>query len=357
MTSVNNSSIDFWKGRRVAITGHTGFKGSWLTLWLLSLGAEILGISLDDRKPEDLFVAAGISKNCHEFLCDISNEGIWKAGLIDFQPEVLFHLAAQSLVRVSYENPLSTFRVNVMGTAQVLEASRSIESLQTIIVVTTDKVYRDVQLRQPFVENDHLGGHDPYSASKSAAEIVTSSYVQSFFQSSNVGVSTCRAGNVIGGGDWATNRLIPDAIRAWKRNIPAQVRNPAAVRPWQHVLEPLWGYMTVAELSFENYELATSYNFGPRNSDEVTVAEIMDIAVASYGDVSYSVLEDANSPHESEWIALNSNLARDNLGVEPLLQHYEAVEWTIDWYRKYLSGQDARNLCLDQISEYQRLIP
>ena len=244
-----------------------------------------------------------------------------------------------------------------MGTAQVLEISRSIASLRTIVVVTTDKVYRDVQLRKPFIETDHLGGHDPYSASKSAAEIVTSSYIQSFFQSKNVAVSTCRAGNVIGGGDWAADRLIPDAIRAWEQKIPAQVRNPVSIRPWQHVLEPLLGYLTVAELSYENYDIADSYNFGPKVGDEVSVAEIMDIAKARFGEVTYSSQEDGQSLHESNWIALNSNLAFDKLGVSPLLHYKEAVEWTIDWYKSFLCGEDARTLCLDQISEFQRLIP
>ena len=350
-----NPSLSFWNGKRVLVTGHSGFKGSWLTLWLNQMGAKVIGLSLDDRQGHELYHTAKIEEVCEVISGDIRNPNSWEQRLIEFKPEVAFHLAAQSLVRPSYDDPISTFDVNFMGTANVLEALRKNSEIRTVIVATTDKVYRDVENREPFKESDHLGGHDPYSASKAACEMVIASYRKSFYNNLQISLSSGRAGNVIGGGDWAEDRLIPDAIRAWSIGEELVIRNPDFTRPWQHVLEPLLGYLVLAERTFETLEVAGSFNFGPPNNESLSVEKIVQLAAHRFGVASFRTATDEWAKHESEWLNLNAEHARTRLGVEARLSSEQAVNWAVDWYKDEMSGKPARELCLAQIGAYLEL--
>ncbi|MCD8493827.1 MAG: CDP-glucose 4,6-dehydratase [Alphaproteobacteria bacterium] len=271
----------FWKGKRVLITGHTGFKGGWLTLWLGSLGARICGIALKPDTEPNLFTLARITEGIEHHIEDIRNAEPLAQIIRKFDPDIVFHMAAQPLVRASYRDPLGNFDTNIMGTANVLEALRDCPSARSIVVITTDKVYENLEIPKPYKETDPLGGHDPYSASKAAAEIVTQSYRKSFFAEAGVGLATARAGNVIGGGDWSEDRLIPDAVKAWNAGKTLEIRAPNSVRPWQHVLDPLAGYITLAEkLWTDPAAFSQGWNFGPEKSGAVTVREVIDLARA-----------------------------------------------------------------------------
>jgi len=354
-SSMINPSLNFWKGRRVLVTGHSGFKGSWLTIWLNHMGAEVIGLSLDDRQDHELYCTAKIDEMCELISGDIRDSRSWEQRLIEFKPEVAFHLAAQSLVRPGYDNPISTFDVNVMGTAKVLESLRKTSEIRTVIVATTDKVYRDVENRMPFKESDHLGGHDPYSASKAACEMVIASYRKSFYNNLQISLSSGRAGNVVGGGDWAVDRLIPDAIRAWSTGEELVIRNPDFTRPWQHVLEPLLGYLVLAEKTFDTQDLVGSFNFGPRTNESLSVQEVIQVASHRFEDVSFRIETDGLAKHESEWLDLEAELARTRLGVEARLSSEQAINWAVDWYKDEMSGKPARELCLAQINAYLEL--
>lgn len=347
-----NPSSNFWKNRRVLVTGHSGFKGSWLTLWLNKMGAEVLGLSLDDRQQHELFHVAHIDKACTSIIADLCEPKSWEQQVLEFEPEIVFHLAAQSLVRASYEMPARTFEVNVMGTINLLDALRHHENVKSIVVATTDKVYRDVHLRSPFKEDDHLGGHDPYSASKAACEIAIASYKKSFFEERQIAVSVGRAGNVIGGGDWAADRLIPDAIRAWSNSQELVVRNPGHTRPWQHVLEPLLGYLILAERTTADPELASPFNFGPLGSQQSSVGDIVNLASQHYPGARINLLSQNRGQHESEWLDLDANRAREILTIEPRLSLEQSIIWTIDWYRSFLGGQLPMELCETQIVNF-----
>ena len=255
----------FFRGKKVLLTGHTGFKGSWLVLWLHRLGARVAGVSLPPNTLPNLFSLVGIEDLCESHLCDIRDCAALNAVIRQIEPEIVFHLAAQPLVRASYLDPVETIATNVMGTAHVLDALRGLESTRVAVMVTTDKVYREKQPPRPYRENDALGGHDPYSASKAASEIVIGSYRSAFLAEQGVAIASARAGNVIGGGDWSADRLIPDAVRAWQKGQTLEVRRPDAIRPWQHVLEPLAGYLTLAEKIWRQPALAGAYNFGPES--------------------------------------------------------------------------------------------
>jgi CDP-glucose 4,6-dehydratase len=350
-----NPTLNFWNGRRVLVTGHSGFKGSWLTMWLNHMGAEVIGLSLDDRQSHELYCTARIDELCESISADIRDPRSWEQRLIEFKPEVAFHLAAQSLVRPSYDDPVSTFEINVTGTAKVLESLRRITQIRTVVVATTDKVYRDVENRQPFKESDHLGGHDPYSASKAACEMVISSYRKSFYDRLKISLSSGRAGNVIGGGDWAIDRLIPDAIRAWSAGKELVIRNPDFTRPWQHVLEPLLGYLVLAEKTFDTQDLVGSFNFGPLDNESLSVQEVIQVASHRFGDAAFRTETNESTKHESEWLNLDAGQARNCLGVEARLSSEQAVNWAVDWYKNELSGKPARELCLAQINAYLEL--
>lgn len=347
-----NPSPAFWENRRVLVTGHSGFKGSWLTLWLHQMGADVLGLSIDDRQAQELFHVARVEKLCTSIFADLREPSLWEQQIQDFSPEIVFHLAAQSLVRPSYDVPVQTFEINVIGTVNLLEALRHHEKIKSIVVATTDKVYRDVHLRSPFREDDHLGGHDPYSASKAACEIVISSYKKSFFEKRQIALSVGRAGNVIGGGDWAVDRLIPDAIRAWSEGKELEVRNPHHTRPWQHVLEPLVGYLILAERTVANPGLASPFNFGPSGAQQTSVGEIIALASQYYSgaQVRFGSLDDSN--HESEWLDLNANRARELLSIEPRLSLNQTIAWTINWYTRFLNGESPIELCKSQINDF-----
>lgn len=346
-------SSDFWRGLRVLVTGHTGFKGGWLTFRLNQLGAQVTGISLPPNHQPNLFDALGLGELCDSHFIDIRHPDRLKTEIHRVQPEIVFHLAAQPLVRSSYREPLETFSTNVMGTAHVLEALRGLKTVRVAVMVTTDKVYRNREWPWPYREDDALGGYDPYSASKAACEIVIDSYRQAFLQEQGVAVASARAGNVIGGGDWSEDRLIPDAVRAWQSGQTLHIRRPLAIRPWQHVLEPLAGYLRLAEQLMDKPTLAGAWNFGPPSHEAATVRDVIDLARIAYGagDVDYG--DGSEGPHEAGWLALETAKARLTLGVKPRWPLTEAVTRTMHWYRRLADGADARQLCREDIAAYQ----
>lgn len=348
-------SASFWRGKRVLLTGHSGFKGSWLTVWLARLGAEVTGVSLPPTTTPALFDAANVAALCDSRFCDIRDAAALAAIIRSARPEIILHLAAQPLVRESYKQPLATFATNAMGTAHVLDALRGLDSVRAVVMVTTDKVYRNHDSARPYREDDALGGHDPYSASKAASEVIIASYRDSYLAEQGVAAASARAGNVIGGGDWSDDRLIPDAVRAWQAGETLTIRRPDAVRPWQYVLEPLAGYLTLAEALWEKPTLAGGYNFGPDMSDAVPVQTLIKLARGAYGkgDVHYG--DGVEGPHESSWLALDVDKAENVLGVKPRLTLPGAVRLTLEWYRAHEGGADARALCEADIASYEAL--
>jgi CDP-glucose 4,6-dehydratase len=346
-------TTEFWQGKRVLITGHTGFKGGWLALWLIQLGAQVTGIALPPATKPNLFEVSRLSELIGSHFCDIRDGEALSKLVRSSQPEIVLHLAAQPLVRASYREPIETFATNIMGTAHILDALRRTDSVRVVLMVTTDKVYRNQEEPYPYRENDVLGGLDPYSASKAASEMVIFSYRDAFLKDQGVAVASARAGNVIGGGDWSGDRLIPDAVRAWQSNTTLEIRRPQATRPWQHVLEPLHGYLTLAQRLWHSPDLAGPYNFGPNTHEAATVREMVELARSAYGkgDARYS---DGNTgPHEAAWLALETAKSRVNLGLRPKWSLEEAVTRTMAWYLAQHAGEDARELCLEEISSYE----
>jgi CDP-glucose 4,6-dehydratase len=341
-----------WLGKRVLVTGHTGFKGGWLSLLLQRLGAEVSGIALAPSTSPNLYELARIQNGMRSHFCDIRNASGLATIVRSSRPEVVFHLAAQPLVRTSYRNPLETYSINVMGTANFLEALRGLDSVKVAVMVTTDKVYSNNEWLYPYRESDALGGHDPYSASKAASEIVISSYRDAYLQQQGVAVATARAGNVIGGGDWSEDRLIPDAVRAWQDDTPLEIRYPLAIRPWQHVLEPVYGYLMLAERLLLKPELAGAYNFGPHNHEAVTVREVIEQARIAFGKGQAVFSNVGKGPHEAGWLALETAKARESLNIHPRWTLAETVRRTMAWYRMQKQGSDARSLCEEEIDAY-----
>ncbi len=349
----------FYKGKRILITGHTGFKGSWLSIWLHSLGAEIIGVGLDPYSERDNFVLSGIGKKIMaDIRADIRDGESLKAIFAQFQPEIVFHLAAQPLVRLSYYIPMETYQVNVMGTVNVLEAIRATKSVRVGVMITTDKCYENREVLTGYKENDPFGGYDPYSSSKGACEIAIQSWRRSFFnpdkygKTHHVSLSSARAGNVIGGGDWAKDRIIPDCIRALENGIPIEIRNPHAIRPWEHVLEPLSGYMLLAEKMWDAPQsYCEGWNFGPEQDSILTVWEIASEIVRIFG---YGGLKDVSSLenlHEASLLMLDITKAKTRLGWTPRMDAHQSVSLTADWYKRYKS-ENVYNLCLEEISKY-----
>ncbi len=353
--------VNPWRGRRVFLTGHTGFKGGWLALWLASRGAEVCGYALDPATEPNLFGAASVGSILRDIRGDLRDRSQVEAALTGFHPEVVFHLAAQPLVRRSYADPLETYATNVMGTAHVLEAVRKTPSVRAVVCVTTDKCYLNREWVWPYRETDPLGGYDPYSSSKACAEIVAAAYRSSFFPvdrlaEHRVAVATARAGNVIGGGDWSTDRLIPDLIRGFQSGQPVSIRYPKAIRPWQHVLESLSGYLTLAEkLLAGAAEFATAFNFGPGDDDAWTVESIATKLAGQWGRGASWVREPAHALHEAHFLRLDSSKARAELGWHPRLRIELALEWTLAWYQALDLGEDMRRYSEGQIAEYERL--
>ncbi len=344
---------DFWRGKRVLLTGHTGFKGGWLALWLHRMGAEVHGISLAPSTDPNLFESAHLADTLQHHLSDIRDEAALATLTHAIAPQIVFHLAAQPLVRASYTDPVQTFASNIMGTVHLLEALRACRETQVILAVTTDKVYRNLDEPFPFSETDPLGGHDPYSASKAAAEIVIASYRDAFFQSNGVAVASTRAGNVIGGGDWSPDRLLPDALRAWQAGRVLQVRRPDAIRPWQHVLEPLCGYLLLAEHLWQSPVDAGAFNFGPATDEAASVREVIELARARYGRGGVEWGDGNEGPHEAGWLALKTDKVRLLLGSVPHWSLAEGVRRSVDWYRDLEQGADARKLCEADIADFE----
>ena len=341
----------FWRGKRVLLTGHTGFKGAWLALWLRRLGADVTGLALEASDPS-LYRSAAIDGIVTSRIVDLRNAAGVAAVVRDARPQIVLHLAAQALVRASYRDPLATFATNTMGTAHLLDALRGVADVHVAVVVTTDKVYLNREQMDPYRESDPLGGHDPYSASKAAAEIVVASYRSAFLEAQGVAVATARAGNVIGGGDWSEDRLIPDAVRAWAGGVVLDVRRPEAIRPWQHVLEPLAGYLRLAESIWHTPRLAGAYNFGPALDETASVGEVLALARAAYGVGEWQSFARDSDPHEAGRLALDSAQAGALLGVAPRWALAEAVRRTMLWYRRFANGTAARELCERDIADH-----
>jgi len=345
---------EFWKGRKVLVTGHTGFKGGWLSLWLQSMGADLRGIALQPPTTPALFDVAQVAKGMDSHIADIRDASAIARLIKDFQPEVVFHMAAQPLVRLSYEQPIETYATNVMGTVHVLEAARRAGSVRAIVNITTDKCYENKEWAWGYREDEAMGGHDPYSSSKGCAELVSSAYRKSFFKDASIAMATARAGNVIGGGDWAKDRLVPDILSALEKGQPVQIRNPHATRPWQHVVEPLSGYLLLAEkLHEQGQAFAEGWNFGPRDEDARPVRWIVEHLCQTWGQGASWQLQPGDHPHEANYLKLDISKAKQRLNWIPRWSLETALEHIAYWHQAWREVQDMRALCLQQINKYQ----
>lgn len=348
----------FYHGKRVLVTGHTGFKGSWLSIWLHELGAEVIGVAQDPFTERDNFVLSGIGQKIKaDIRADIRDGERMKEIFQAYQPEIVFHLAAQPLVRLSYDIPVETYATNVMGTIHVLEAIRATDSVKVSVMITTDKCYENKEQIWGYRENEPMGGYDPYSSSKGAAEIAIASWRNSFFNPSEYvkhgkSIASVRAGNVIGGGDWALDRIIPDCVKALEANQPIDIRSPKAIRPWQHVLEPLSGYMLLASKMWEEpTKYCEGWNFGPHTESISTVWEVATKVVANYGAGELRDLSNPNALHEAKLLMLDINKAKFQLGWEPRMNIEETIGLTVDWYRRYRK-EEGYEICMKQIQQY-----
>lgn len=330
-----------YSGRKIFLTGHTGFKGAWLLKILSMLGAEVKGYALAPENPFDLYQLLRGEELCKSVIADLRNREALKKAVKDFRPDFVFHLAAQPLVRLSYETPSETFEVNAIGTANLLDAVRLLDKQCQVVLITTDKVYHNYEWEYPYRENDRLGGYDPYSASKACAELVISSYRNSFFnparyEAHKTAIAAARAGNVIGGGDWAKDRLVPDIVKALAKHHPIIIRNPASVRPWQHVLEPLFGYLLLGiKLEQEPIRFSQSYNFGPSNDNTLPVSEMVQLAINAWGSGSYEVEKSESPLHEAGLLKLDISKAIVELNWKPVMNAVESVQRTIEWYKVF----------------------
>ncbi|MDC0098311.1 CDP-glucose 4,6-dehydratase [Flavobacteriaceae bacterium] len=346
----------FWKGKKVFLTGHTGFKGSWLSLWLQNMGALVKGYSLDVNTKPALFIEANVSAEMESEIGDIRNLEQLTKSIVSFSPDILIHMAAQPLVRLSYHEPVDTYTTNVIGTVNVLEAARKCKKLKAIVSVTTDKCYENREWDWGYRESEPMGGHDPYSSSKGCAELVTSAYRRSFFSSEDTAsLASARAGNVIGGGDWAEDRLIPDILRAFEKSKPVVIRNPLSTRPWQHVLEPLSGYLVLAQELFLNGDnFAEGWNFGPKDEDCKPVSWILDKMVESWGGNASWSLDKENNPHEAGFLKLDCSKAASRLKWKPKWNLQLTLRSIVEWHQIYSNGGDVKKQCLKEINTYSK---
>ena len=357
---MESMEVSFWKSRRVFLTGHTGFKGSWLSLWLLSMGAEVCGYALEPNTEPSLFNALGLGKSMRSILGDIRNLAAVEAAVDEFKPEVVIHMAAQPLVRYSYEHPVETYQVNVLGTVNLLEAVRHTPGVRAVVSVTSDKCYENREWIWGYREGDPLGGSDPYSNSKGCAEMVTNAYRRSFFapaeiERHGVALASVRAGNVIGGGDWAADRLVPDIMRAFLAGEPAQIRRPEAIRPWQHVLEPVSGYLLLAQRLWDSgAAFASAWNFGPDLSDAKPVSWIADRLSNEWAGAARWTSQPGKHVHEAQQLMLDCSKARLRLGWRPRWTLERALTAVVEWFRAYQTGLDLREVTLAQIDAYNR---
>ena len=343
---------NFWQGKRVFLTGHTGFKGSWLSLWLSSLGAEVKGYALNPPTSPSLFNEAKVDSLIDSQIGDIRDQDTLHESMTKFSPDILIHMAAQPLVRYSYDAPIETYEVNIIGTAKVLEVARSCANLKAIVNITTDKCYENDGRSEGYKEDDKMGGYDPYSSSKGCAEIVASAYRRSFLQDQGIGLSSVRAGNVIGGGDWADDRLIPDILRSFEKNEPVIIRNPKATRPWQHVLEPLSGYLVLAQKMYRDQnKYAEGWNFGPNEQDVKSVDWILNKMIAKWPNSSWE-LDSSSNPHEANFLQLDISKAESKLGWKPIWELSHTLEKIIDWHQAWINKEDMQTVCLSEIKAY-----
>ena len=352
--SANPVPAGFWAGKRVLVTGHTGFKGGWLSLWLQKLGAEVHGYALNPPTEPNLCTVAGVAQGmAASTIADIRDAARMAESMRAARPDIVFHLAAQPLVRLSYAEPAETYSTNVIGTVSLLEAIRQTASVKAVVNITSDKCYENREWLWPYREDEALGGHDPYSSSKACAEIVTAAYRRSFLEAAGVGLASARAGNVIGGGDWAADRLLPDFFRALDAGKPLVIRSPNAVRPWQHVLEPLSGYLALAERLFADRQaFAEGWNFGPADQDARPVSWIVEQLTAARAGASWQL--DRNPQlHEANYLKLDSSKARARLGWQPRWDLQTALARTVEWHDGWRGGRDMRALTLSQIAAYE----
>ena len=354
-------NLKIFRNSRVIVTGHTGFKGSWLTAWLKQLGAYVMGISLDLPTYPSHFKASKINLGIKDVRLDIRNRKKLEKKIISFKPDFVFHLAAQSLVGLSYKNPTSTWQTNVFGTLNILEAIRKLKKVCNVVIITSDKCYFNREIHYGYKETDILGGQDPYSSSKASAELLVKSYISSFFSNNKkrIRIATARAGNVIGGGDWANNRIIPDCVRSWSKNKKAELRNPKATRPWQHVLEAVGGYLCLAiNLNFNKYLHGEAFNFGPNLSRECSVLELVKTMGVYWKNISWKIMPKSRKKfYESELLRLNCNKAKKILKWKNILRFSETVEMTTSWYRSYYeNSRNIDKITRKQIREYEKLL-
>lgn len=354
VTSKHRGDVDplFWAGKRVFLTGHTGFKGSWMALWLQKMGAAVTGFALAPPTSPALFDVAQVGDGMTSIIGDIRDLATLEAAVGAADPEIVIHMAAQPLVRASYDDPVGTYATNVMGTIHLLEAVRKAPSVRAVCVVTTDKCYENREWVWGYREDEAMGGYDPYSNSKGCSELVSSAYRRSFFGGGRVAVATARAGNVIGGGDWAADRLIPDILRAFAADEPVLIRNPLAIRPWQHVLEPVGGYLTLCQaLWYDQQDVAEAWNFGPRDDDAQPVQWIVERMCARWPGARW-VHDDTVQPHEARYLKLDISKARSGLGWEPRWTLSKALDSIVAWHRAWLSGTDMRLYCISELSRF-----
>ena len=355
-------TFNFWKDKRVLVTGHTGFKGSWLSLWLQEKGVNVIGYSLPPPTKPSLFEVAGISDGMTSIIGDVRDFDQIKDVISEHHPEIVFHMAAQSLVRRSYLDPIETYTTNVMGTVNVLEAVRHSDNVSVLVNITSDKCYENNEWCWGYRESDRMGGHDPYSSSKGCAELITAAYRRSYSCNENnptprVSIATARAGNVIGGGDWGADRLIPDIMKAVLENRPVVIRYPNAIRPWQHVLEPLRGYLLLAERMWEDgASFSEAWNFGPNNEDAKPVSWLAGCLTSLWGSDARWEMDSDQHPHEANYLKLDCSKANTLLDCLPKLDLPTALEWIVEWYRAYQRGKDVRKVTEAEIERYENLI-